>query len=121
MTAFRSILAMMTLLTLLGAPANAFAHSKLLSESPAADSRVESTLTELRLQFSEGLEIAFTRITITGPVKVETGAPALDPTDDALLIVPILKPMGAGRCTVTWRVVSKDGHASEGTYSFSTK
>src|SRR5205823_2556381 len=116
MTAFRSILAILTLVTLTGVPAIAFAHSKLLSESPAADSKVGSTPSELRLQFSEGLEIAFTRITVTGPERVEAGAPTLDPTDDALLIVPILNPMSTGRYTIAWRVVSKDGHTSEGTY-----
>lgn len=96
----------------------ALAHAELVNSSPAADAAVPAP-SELRLDFSEALELAFTTVTITGPdgVAVETGPLALDPADPSMLIVP-LPAAAAGVVDVVWKAVAADGHKLEGGYSF---
>lgn len=101
------------------AAAPAFAHAELEAAAPAADSR-GATPFELRLDFSEGLELAFTKVTLTGAdgAAIETGTPSLDPADATILIVPLPQPLAAGTVKVDWKAVAEDGHKSEGSYSF---
>ena len=79
--------------------------------------------TELRLKFSEGLELKFTKVRITGPGKkaVETGPAKLDPSDNTVVIVPVTKPLPDGKYTVDWQAVSTDGHKIKGNYGFESR
>jgi methionine-rich copper-binding protein CopC len=76
--------------------------------------------TELRLKFSEGLEIKFTTVKVTGPGKkaIETGPAKLDPSDNTVLIVPLKAALPDGKYTVDWQAVSIDGHKTKGSYGF---
>jgi methionine-rich copper-binding protein CopC len=100
-------------------PTTAWAHAELEVAVPAADSSGPAP-TELRLDFSEGLELAFTKVTLTGPdgSVISTGALALDPADATILVVPLPAPLPAGAVKVDWKAVADDGHKSEGSYSF---
>ena len=112
------------LLFSLGFATQAFAHANLVSATPAANSMAMSPPTELRLKFSEGIEIKFSKMKVTGPDKkaIETGQPKLDPDDNTVLIVPLMAPLPDGKYTVDWQAVSVDGHKTNGSYSFeSTK
>jgi methionine-rich copper-binding protein CopC len=104
----------------LGLPATALAHANLVSATPAAKSMAMPPPTELRLKFSEGIEIKFTKVKVTGPDKkaVETGTAKLDPSDNTVLIVPLSGPLPDGKYTVDWQVVSVDGHKTKGSYGF---
>jgi copper resistance protein C len=66
-----------------GLAGQAFAHAHLKSETPAANSTVASP-EQLILKFSEGLEIKFTTVKVTGPdgKAAATSAPSLDPSDN---------------------------------------
>lgn len=98
----------------------AFAHAKLVSETPAAHSTAEPAPAELKLKFSEALELKFSGVKIVGPGHdvIETGPAMLDPNDNATLIVPLKSPLPDGRYTVDWHVLSKDGHKTTGSYWF---
>ena len=100
-------------------PAPVLAHADLQTATPLADSTGPSP-TELRLDFSEGLELAFTKVTLAGPdgAVLETGPLALDPADATVLVVPLPAPLPAGSVKVDWKAVADDGHKSEGSYSF---
>jgi methionine-rich copper-binding protein CopC len=100
-------------------PAPAWAHAHLQTANPAVYTNGVSPA-ELRLDFSEGLELAFTTVTLTGPdgAVVATGAPALDPADATVLVVPLTGDLPAGLVKVDWKAVAEDGHKSEGSYSF---
>jgi methionine-rich copper-binding protein CopC len=76
--------------------------------------------TELRLKFSEGIEIKFSKVKVTGAVKraVETGAVKLDPADNTVVVVPLTAALSDGKYTVDWQTVSVDGHRTKGSYSF---
>jgi methionine-rich copper-binding protein CopC len=98
------------------------AHAHLQSASPAADGTVAVSPTELDLKFSEGLNLKFSGVTVTGPGKavVATGAPALA-DGDATLVVPLPAALPAGVYTVDWHALSTDGHKTHGSYSFAVK
>ncbi|MFJ4196006.1 copper homeostasis periplasmic binding protein CopC [Pseudomonas sp. NPDC089534] len=95
----------------------AFAHAHLKSQVPAADSTVAAPA-ELRLEFSEGVEAAFTKVTVTrdgAPVAVK---PLTTEGDKKTLIVTPQAPLTAGEYKVEWHAVSVDTHKSEGAYRF---
>ena len=95
-----------------------FAHAHLKSETPAADSTV-SAPTELRLVFSEGVEAAFTKVTISKDgATVAVKNLATEGSDKKTLVVTPAAPLSAGAYKVEWHAVSVDTHKSEGAYSF---
>lgn len=101
----------------------ALAHAHLKTETPAADATLKTAPTELSLGFSEGIEPNFSKVTLSGPDKkdVVTGALALAANDNTQAIVPLNTPLSAGKYTVSWHVVSVDGHKTEGQYSFTVQ
>jgi methionine-rich copper-binding protein CopC len=105
-----------------GLSGQAFAHARLKSETPAANSTVASP-EQLTLKFSEGLEIKFTSVRVTGPdgKAAPTGNLSLDPNDNTSLIVPVNGSLPAGKYKVGWHAVSTDTHKTQGTYSFTVK
>jgi copper resistance protein C len=108
------------LLFLLGSTGQVLAHAKLVSASPAQDEMTMPPPTELRLKFSEAIELKFTRVKVTGPdgKVIKTGPVKLDPADKTTLIVPLADPVSDGKYTVDWQAVSADTHKVKGTYSF---
>ena len=97
----------------------ALAHAHLLSEVPAADARTASPAA-LTLVFSEGLELKFTTVVVTGPdgTTVATGSARLAATDAKRLIVPLAGPLAPGLYTVVWHAVATDTHKTQGSYRF---
>jgi methionine-rich copper-binding protein CopC len=121
MNPFKSIIGGFAALALVALPNVAFAHAHLESALPAADSTVHAPLPdELRLDFTEAPELAFTKVTLAGPdgSAVETGPLSADPADATMLIVPLTGELPNGAVTVTWKAVAGDGHKSEGSYTF---
>lgn len=99
------------------------AHAHLKSSVPAADATVSATPTSLRLRFTEGVEVKFSGVKVSGPGqgKVKLGHAMLAPGSDDTLEVPISGAMPAGEYTVRWHILSKDGHKSKGSYTFTIK
>lgn len=105
---------------LLLAPSVSFAHGALKSSVPAADATLINAPTELRLVFTEAVELAFTRIELRGPDgTVRLGSVSFAGTDKHSVVTLIDAPLVAGRYTVTWQVAGADGHPVRGTYTFS--
>lgn len=103
--------------------ASAFAHAHLQQQIPAADSTVSVSPQALTLTFSEGVELSFSGVTLTGPQNkpVATGKLARSDGNKAQLTLPLNEPLAAGEYTVEWHVVSVDGHKTKGQYHFSVK
>ncbi len=97
----------------------AMAHAHLKSALPAADGTVKSAPSELDLTFSEGLNVKFSGIKMTGPDKatVRTGEAMLT-NDGTTLMVPVPDKLAPGKYRVEWHVLSTDGHKTNGSYSF---
>lgn len=110
-------------LGLLAASAPAFAHAHLKSATPAIGGTVATAPTELDLKFSEGLNLKFTGLKVSGPAKaaIATGPAALGTGDDATLVVPVTDALPAGPYKVDWHALSSDGHKTSGSYTFTVK
>ncbi|AST68334.1 hypothetical protein BFG07_06405 [Kosakonia cowanii] len=99
------------------------AHAHLKGQYPAADADVTAAPQALTLNFSEGIEPAFSGIKVTDAQQkaIKTGAVKRNEKDKTQMIVPLEQPLTAGKYTVSWQVVSVDGHKTHGQYSFSVK
>lgn len=104
-------------------PSVVFAHAHLMSQTPAADAVVTSAPHALTLSFSEGIEPAFSGVTLTGPQqqKITTGKIQLETGNNKALTVPLETVPTAGDWQVDWHVVSVDGHKTHGSYRFHVK
>lgn len=107
-------------LGLLAAPQLALAHAQLVSSSPGAGAAVEAAPAELRLIFSEIVELGYSRVEVIDAdgQPVPTGAQHLDPGDARVVVLP-LEPLPDGTYLVSWRALSgADGHVTQGSFSF---
>jgi methionine-rich copper-binding protein CopC len=104
------------------AAAPAFAHAQLEKATPPVGGTVAPP-SEIRLEFSEGVELKFTKVTLSGPggAAAPLGAARTETGNQAVLIVPISKPLSAGVYRVQWQAVSVDTHHTQGTFEFTVK
>jgi copper resistance protein C len=103
------------------AATDAIAHAQLEKAIPAVGGTVASP-SEIQLEFSEGVEPKFSKISVTGPSgAVPLGAVKTDSGNPAVLIAPISKPLSAGVYKVHWQAVSVDTHHTQGTFEFTVK
>ena len=107
----------------LGLTGQALAHAELKSATPPVNGTVTAAPSEIDLEFTEGVNLAFTGIELKGPGKktVATGKAALRAGDDTTLVVPLTGTLAAGTYTVTWHALSTDGHKTHGSYRFTVK
>jgi len=97
----------------------ALAHAFLDRAIPAVGSTVHAPPGEVRIQFTEELEPAFS----TAHVEDAAGATVsasdahIDEAARNVLVIP-LNPLGAGRYKVIWRVLSVDTHVTNGEFRF---
>jgi methionine-rich copper-binding protein CopC len=97
----------------------ALAHSGLQRAEPPVESKLRRAPSEVKLYFTERLEPAYSTIR----VKDEHGA-QVDREDshvdasNPLLLRATLLPLEHGAYTVIWRVLSVDGHVTEGRFTF---
>ena len=117
-----SIRAIAASLALVCAATGAFAHAQLEKATPAVGGTVASA-SEIRLEFSEGVEPRFSGVTLTSPAgaNVSLGQPKVEGGDGRVLIVPITSALTAGAYTVRWHAVSVDTHHTQGTFKFTVK
>jgi methionine-rich copper-binding protein CopC len=85
---------------------------------PAVGSTVHVPPTEVRIQYTEALEPAYStaRVEDAGGATVSTAA-HVNPNEPSVLIVP-LGPLKPGRYKVFWKVLSVDTHVTDGTFTF---
>jgi len=117
-----NILKIATSLAFALAATSAFAHAQLEKATPAVGSTV-SPPSDIRLEFSEGVEPRFSGVTLAaaGGASVALGVAKVEAGDAKVLIVPIAKPLSPGVYTVHWHAVSVDTHHTQGTFEFSVK
>ena len=103
--------------------AGAFAHAHLQRQIPAAGAQLTAPPQTLTLSFSEGIEPAFSGVTVTGLQQHAVAAGKLTRSADnpAQVTLPLAETLPPGEYTVAWHVVSVDGHKTKGQYTFSVK
>ncbi|TPJ37161.1 copper homeostasis periplasmic binding protein CopC [Mesorhizobium sp. B2-8-3] len=101
---------------------SAFAHAHLKEATPAEMATVNTSPTSLTLDFTEGLNLAFSGVEILNASgdEVQHGRPTLA-GDGATLAVSFQSVLVPGTYTVNWHVLSSDGHKTQGSYSFSVR
>ena len=114
-------LAMVALLAA-GLNGPALAHASLVSSVPAANSNATKSVQEIRLKFSETIEIKLSKVSIKGPLGVvATRGMTLDPKDKTVLVLSFAAPLSPGQYTVDWQAVAADTHRTHGTFSFTVQ
>lgn len=110
-----SLIPIIPLLLLLAA-GEASAHASLDRAEPRVGNTVASAPREVTLWFTQKLEPAFSRITVTNAAgaRVDTGKTRVNGSQ---MSVP-LRPGGSGIYRVNWRVLSVDAHTTEGNFTF---
>lgn len=107
---------------MLAIAAPASAHDQIVSSTPAADEQLTTAPDQVMLTFSDDLlqlsdneGTAMTVVDESGTDWV-AGAPVIDADT---VTVPLKSGMPNGTFVVTWQVVSSDGHATPGEFTFS--
>jgi len=100
----------------------ALGHSGLQRTEPPVDSKPNRPPTEVRLYFTERLEPAYSTIRVKDDhgAQVDRQDAHVDPSNPVLLRAT-LQPLEHGAYTVNWRVLSVDGHVTEGRFTFQVK
>ena len=84
------------------------AHAALKSISPKDGSSLATVPTQVVLTFNEPISSSFATVTVTGAAGTVSGG---KPVVDGVTVTQALAPdLANGRYTVTYRVVSEDGH-----------
>ncbi|MFC4933004.1 copper homeostasis periplasmic binding protein CopC [Massilia sp. GCM10023247] len=108
-------------LAVIAAPA-ALAHTRLEASTPQANSVVTPAPAQLRLQFSEPLELPFSKIKLVDAkgAVLEPAKIAIDPADPKALLATT-PGLHAGAYRVQWSTVTRDGHKVKGEFAFRVK
>jgi hypothetical protein len=111
-------LVLATLLVLASA-APAFAHSLLLTATPAPDAVVAASPLHVRLRFNNRIEKSLSRVRLVDE-RGAVAAALIDARDAAPAdsLVARVPPLAPGAWRVEWQVFSTDGHVVSGSYGF---
>lgn len=99
------------------APASVFAHAAPVSAEPVAGSEVATAPESVRLVLSVPVEEEFLELRVTTSAgDLVSGDARRDPLDPRAILAPVDVAAGTDGLVVTWRVLSRDGHAAGGVY-----
>lgn len=102
----------------LAASARAF-HLALQKSEPADKAALAQAPADLKLWFTESVEVPLTKVTLTrgkDTLSLATLTQAKEPKSP--IVARITGSISPGAYKVDWRAVGKDGHAVKGTFGF---
>ena len=94
----------------------AHAHASLLHASPAAGSILSAAPQEVTLTFTDTLEAAFSKLTVTDGNGAEVSQGKAQVNNNTMRVG--LKSLNAGIYKVNWHAMSTDTHRTEGSITF---
>ncbi len=99
--------------------APAFAHARLVQETPASGASLAEPPEQVRLRFNEPVDAEFDPVKVYDAEgdRVDEDDARVDP-DDARVLLAGLEDLPEGSYRVEWRVTSIDGHVIEDAYAF---
>ena len=97
----------------------AYAHAALTDSDPADGETLDTAPDTVTLEFSESLDPGSTKLALVGPdgAEIPTDPPQFN-ANAATLPIALPEP---GTYTVSYRLVSEDGHPVDGTISFTSE
>lgn len=114
-----ALVAAFAVLAVVATPWAASAHADLVATDPAAGSVVDSIDEQVRLEFSEVVDVATASVSITGPGgPLPESVARSDPQDAAVILAGFPAQPAVGTYVVRWRVLSIDGHSASGQFRF---
>jgi methionine-rich copper-binding protein CopC len=114
---FRFTIAASAFLALAAAAGLAWPHAYPAVAIPADGAVLRESPREIRIQFTEGVEIEFSRIAVKNSSGEKIGQGNLrKPAEDTLAVD--LKPLPPGAYTIEWQVLSVDTHVTDGVLRF---
>jgi methionine-rich copper-binding protein CopC len=100
--------------------AQAHAHPKV--ETPAPNSVVDNSVSQVQIVFDDGLEGAFSSLSVSNAAgQTVTTAKSLVAAADHKVMTVALPKLSAGVYTVRWVAVAEDSHRTHGDYTFTVK
>jgi methionine-rich copper-binding protein CopC len=107
---------------LLATPGAGWAHAFPDHSEPRVGHTVDAPPPAVRIWFDGAIEPVFSTLRVEDERKqrVDRGDARVDPRDSTVLEVS-LAPLAPGQYRVFWSVVARDGHRTEGDYSFRVK
>ena len=101
---------------------SAAAHAFLDHADPKVGSTVSEAPSEVRLWFTQGLELRFCTVTVVGPAGFGGGGPVEEMAGaSGAIAVPLRRPLPPGVYNVRWRVLSVDSHVTQGDFTFKVR
>lgn len=99
-------------------PVAASAHAFLKTAMPAVGSTIRTAPTEVRIDFTEGVEPKFSSIEVMNAQgrRVDDGKLHLEQGDTHLAIG--LTPLAPGSYKVSWQAIATDTHHTQGNFTF---
>lgn len=105
-----------------GFSGTALAHAHLKASTPSAGSTLDAPPSEIDLTFTEDVNLKFTGIKLIGVDQKTVATRDGSLRDkDTTLVVPVAGAVGPGAYTVDWHALSKDGHKTSGTFTFTVR
>jgi methionine-rich copper-binding protein CopC len=100
--------------------AEAVFHITMDESTPGDGSTVTSSVSEVRLYFSDAplMRGASIRVVNSARSLQRSTPPAADPEDGKQLFVEMTPPLPAGTYVVQWRCIADDGHVMRGDFTF---
>ena len=104
-------------------PTAALAHALLQKADPPVGGTVTASPSEIRIDFSEGVEPAFSGITLamSDGAAMPVGKATVDPQNQAVMVVKVGKKLAPGTYKVDWHAVAVDTHRTEGSFTFTVQ
>jgi len=99
-------------------------HTTLVKSEPATGSTVAKAPTQLKLYYSERVDLKVSKFKLTGGRggAITLGPASIDETQRGMpVVVPVTGSVSSGAYTIDWTVASDDGHAVKGTIHFTVK
>lgn len=104
---------------LVGGYAPAYAHAMLEHANPGAGATLPQAPKTITLDFSEGLEPAFSATTVSDSAGHDVTAAKATVAGNTMSVA--LQPLAPGTYKVVWHAVSVDTHRTQGAYEFTVK
>lgn len=93
------------------------AHAAPVNSEPRGGATLAVAPDAVRLEFSQPVELKFSRVEVRAGRSLVSDRADLRLESGRMLVQP-LPPLAAGRYDVKWRVLSTDGHVTEGSFWF---
>ena len=99
----------------------AAAHAFLKTATPAVGSTTQQPPTEVVIEFTEGVEPAFSTIAVQDASGTSVVAGGVHLAGGATHLAVPLKPLATGTYKVVWHATAVDTHKTEGSFDFTVQ